>query len=127
EATIWSTQYACESPMTKSSVPIGRVGNNMQAYVLGKYLEPVPVGIVGQLYVGGEGVARGYWNRPELTAEKFIPHPYSLEPGERLYATGDVARYEADGNIVFLGRLDQQVKVRGYRIELGEVEAALCE
>ncbi|MGA9995150.1 MAG: amino acid adenylation domain-containing protein, partial [Pyrinomonadaceae bacterium] len=127
EATIWATFYECRAGDAEKGVPIGRVGANMQGYILDNYLEPAPVGVAGELYLGGAGVARGYLNDVELTAEKFIPHPFSREGGERLYRTGDVARYRADGAIEFVGRVDQQVKVRGYRIELGEVEAALSE
>ncbi|HMF57480.1 MAG TPA: amino acid adenylation domain-containing protein [Pyrinomonadaceae bacterium] len=127
EATIWSTSYQCRAEVSEKLVPIGRVGTNMQAYILDKHLEPVPVGVAAELYIGGSGVARGYLNHPEMTAEKFIPNPYSREGGERLYRTGDMARYREDGKIEFVARVDHQVKVRGYRIELGEVEAALCE
>jgi amino acid adenylation domain-containing protein len=127
ETTIWCTQYFCGLPATNNAMPIGRPVRNAEIYLLDDYLQPVPIGIPGQVYVGGLGVARGYLKSPSLTAEVFIPHPYSREPGARLYRTGDVARYQADGNIVFLGRIDQQVKLRGYRIELGEVEVKLGE
>jgi len=148
EGTVWSTVYPC--PVADAApVPIGRPIPNVHVYVLDDHLHPVPIGVPGELYLGGAGVARGYLGRPELTAEKFVPNPFTeirdegrttkdegkdvrppsreavLRPSSRLYRTGDLARYRPDGNLEFLGRLDHQVKLRGYRIELGEIESVL--
>ncbi len=125
ETTIWSTIYHVDAK--NGVVPIGRPIANTQIYLLDQQLQTVPIGVLGELHIGGDGLARGYRNRPDLTAERFIPHPYSNVPGDRLYMTGDLARYLPDGTIEFLGRIDQQVKIRGFRIEPGEIEAVLSQ
>jgi amino acid adenylation domain-containing protein len=140
ETTIWSTIYQVTSSANQGAsnmVPIGRPIANTQIYILDSNLQPVPVGVIGDLYIGGDGVSRGYLNRPELTSEKFIINPASSAPSlslrlrsargkDVIYKTGDLARYLPDGNIEFFGRSDQQVKVRGFRIETGEIEVALA-
>jgi amino acid adenylation domain-containing protein len=127
EAAIDVTYWQCEPDSKRLTVPIGRPIANIQTYILDKYQQPVPIGVPGELHIAGIGLARGYLNRPELTAERFIPNPFSNEQGARLYKTGDLARYLATGDIEYLGRLDFQVKIRGLRIELGEIESALME
>jgi amino acid adenylation domain-containing protein len=126
ETTI--SAIACDLPageITGGELPIGKPMANVETYVLDSYLQPVPIGVPGEIYIGGAGLARGYLDRPEQTALAFIPHPYSAIPGARLYKTGDLGRYRLDGNLEFLGRIDRQVKVRGFRIELGEIETVL--
>ena len=127
EAAIDVTYWISEGEGEKGVVPIGRPISNIQMYVLDGEMEPTPVGVRGEIYISGIGLARGYIRRPELTGEKFIPHRFSREAGERMYRTGDLGRYLSDGNIEFIGRADEQVKIRGYRIELGEIEAVLNE
>jgi amino acid adenylation domain-containing protein len=126
EATVWCSAYRCEPQAEAIRVPIGRPIANTQLYVLDSRMQMVPVGVPGELLVGGAGVAGGYWKRPDLTAEKFITNPFRSTPGARLYKTGDLARFLPDGNIDYLGRVDHQVKLRGFRIELGDIEAALA-
>jgi myxalamid-type nonribosomal peptide synthetase MxaA len=127
EATVWSTTYDCPPDQNgeTSWVPIGRPIPNDRLYILDEDLNPVPIGAPGEIYIGGDGVVRGYHDHPELTATRFIPDPFATSPGERLYKTGDIARYLADGSVDFVGRSDHQVKIRGYRIELEEIEATL--
>lgn len=123
ETTIWST--VCRINDVAGAIPIGRPVDNTQVYIVDERLQPVPVGIPGEMLIGGDGLAVGYLNQPELTNEKFIPNPFAPGSGSRLYRTGDLARYWADGTIECLGRNDQQVKLRGFRIELGEIESVL--
>jgi amino acid adenylation domain-containing protein len=147
ETAIDVSFWACQQGGKERVVPIGRPIANTQIYLLDRHLQPVPIGVPGELHIGGVGLARGYLNRPELTVEKFIPNPFSNNreqgkekenlssvarsvfpsPSERLYKTGDLVRYLPDGTIEFLGRIDNQVKIRGFRVELGEIEAVLVK
>jgi acyl carrier protein len=126
ETTVTVVAYECEHRVWRESPPIGRAMPNHRAYVLDGRLRLVPVGVPGELFIGGAGVARGYRNRPALTAERFVPDRFGGRPGGRLYRTGDLVRWRWDGQLEFLGRVDEQVKIRGFRIEPGEVEAALA-
>ena len=122
ETTVHVTYY----PITLDDVQhvSSNIGNripDLEVYILDAYQQPVPIGVDGELYIGGAGLARGYLNRPELTAERFISHPFSSNPKARLYRTGDLARYLPDGNLDYRGRIDHQVKIRGFRIEIGEL------
>ncbi len=136
EATIWSSVTQCRDVIyyVSTTVPIGKPINNTQFYVLNDYLKPVPIGVPGQLYIGGVGLGKGYLNKPELTAEKFIPNPFftpsapsASSASSALYKTGDLVRYLPDGNLEYLGRIDYQIKLRGFRIELGEIESVLMQ
>jgi amino acid adenylation domain-containing protein len=126
ETTVFSSFYLIEETGREAkSLPVGRILNNTKGYVVDDRFEPVPVGVIGELYIGGDGLARGYLNAPSQTAERFVPNPYGTKGGEQLYRTGDLVRYLPNGEIEFAGRKDHQVKVRGYRIELAEIEEAL--
>src|SRR4029079_17979807 len=123
EDTTYSTGATIQNN-DNSPPTIGRSLSNRQLYILDKNLNRVPTGVIGEIYLAGSGLARGYLKRPDLTAERFVPNPFSLVPGDRMYKTGDLARYLADGSVQYHGRADHQIKIRGHRIELGEVEAA---
>lgn len=125
ETTIWAT--GCQVTTGDKAIGIGRPIANTQTYILDSHLQPVPIGISGELYIGGAGLARGYLNRPDLTTERFIPNPFDSDSASHLYKTGDLARYLPNGEIEYLGRIDYQVKVRGFRIELGEIETAIAQ
>ncbi|HZD08569.1 MAG TPA: amino acid adenylation domain-containing protein, partial [Candidatus Limnocylindrales bacterium] len=125
EDTTYSTYALLDRSKTNESVPIGSPVANTHVYILNEWLRPAPLGAIGELYLAGEGLARGYLNRPDLTADRFVPNPFSVTGGERMYRTGDNARYLPDGKLEFFGRTDQQIKLRGYRVELGEIETAL--
>jgi amino acid adenylation domain-containing protein/FkbH-like protein len=127
EAAVDVTHWTCRTDYTRPVVPIGRPVANTQVYVLDRWLQPTPIGVPGELYLGGIQVGRGYHNKPELTAERFIKDPFSNTPGARLYKTGDLCRWLADGVVEYLGRLDFQIKIRGLRVELGEIEALLSQ
>ncbi|MGA9377368.1 MAG: amino acid adenylation domain-containing protein, partial [Phormidium sp.] len=131
EAAIDVTYWECQRQTQLNTVPIGRPIANTQVYILDEHLQPVPVGVAGELHIGGVGLAKGYLNRPELTQEKFIPNPFenssAIIKDSKLYKTGDLVRYLPDGNIEYLGRIDNQVKIRGFRIELGEIETLLSQ
>ncbi|NUO78610.1 amino acid adenylation domain-containing protein [candidate division KSB1 bacterium] len=126
ETTVFSSVYDCLE-QTLNLAPVGDPIANAQMYVLDAWQQPQPVGVPGEVYFGGDALSKGYWRRPDLTAEKFIPHPFSLQPGARLYKSGDLARHLPNGDIEFLGRIDNQVKIRGFRIELEEIEAVLSQ
>jgi len=128
ENTTFSSWYEVQAVAEDATtIPIGRAIANTQIYLLDADLNPVPVGVPGEIYLGGDGLARSYLNRPELTAARFVPNPFSCQARDRLYRTGDLARYQPNGNLEFLGRLDAQIKLRGFRIELGEIETVLSQ
>jgi len=124
ETTVWSATHRVDS--AAGAPPIGRPIANTEFYILDGQLHPLPVGVAGELFIDGAGLARGYLRRPEVTAERFVQHPFRPDLDARLYPTGDLARYRADGTVEFLGRIDHQVEIGGHRIELGEIRHALA-
>ncbi|MCC5611189.1 amino acid adenylation domain-containing protein [Nostoc sp. CHAB 5834] len=124
-ATVYDPETATETSNTRSEIPIGRAIANTKIYILDQRSQPLPIGVTGEIYISGIGVAQGYFNRPDLTSEKFVSNPFSNESGSYLYKSGDLGRYLSDGNIEFLGRLDNQAKIRGFRIDLAEIETIL--
>jgi non-ribosomal peptide synthetase component F len=127
ETTVHVTNRPLNKSDLESGSAIGFPIPDLQVYVLDRWLQPLPIGIPGELFVGGPGLARGYLNRPELTAERFVPHPFSDEPGARLYRTGDLVQFLSSRELEYLGRVDQQVKIRGFRVEPGEIESVLLQ
>jgi acyl-coenzyme A synthetase/AMP-(fatty) acid ligase/acyl carrier protein len=127
EASIGSTFHKCEPGGDEHIVTVGKPVSNTQVYILDSYMNPLPIGLSGEIYIGGVGITRGYLHKPDATAEKFVPDLFSKEPGARLYRTGDRGRYRPDGNLEFGGRIDNQIKIRGFRIELGDIEAAMMK
>ncbi|MBH8554254.1 amino acid adenylation domain-containing protein [Nostocaceae cyanobacterium CENA357] len=127
ETTVGVLTYAVPTNAKSGKVPLGRPLANTQIYLLDKYQQPVPIGVTGEIYIGGDSVARGYLNQPEMTSDRFIQNPFNHTPGARLYKTGDQARYLPDGNLEFVGRVDDQVKLHGFRVELGEITAVLSQ
>lgn len=125
ESTVCTTANVVEGQVDSDNIPIGKSIDNLRVYVVDSDMNPVPIGVPGELLIGGIGLARGYFDRPDLTAEKFIPNPWGDYPGDRLYRSGDLVRYLSNGQIEFLGRIDHQVKIRGLRVELGEIESVL--
>ena len=124
EATVCISMQLCDEndPLPPA---VGKANDNVTLYILDPHMQPLPIGVPGELHAGGVGLAKGYHNRPELTAERFVPNPFSTDPDAKLYKTGDLCRFRADGTVEFMGRIDNQVKLRGFRIELGEIEAAI--
>jgi acyl-coenzyme A synthetase/AMP-(fatty) acid ligase/aryl carrier-like protein len=127
EATLSATTWMDTAEFTAEIVPIGKPNSNKKVYILDPNMRPSPIGVIGELYIGGTGIARGYLHKPDLTSAVFMDDPFSNDPNARMYKTGDLVRYLPDGNIVYHGRIDHQIKIRGYRVELGEIESRISE